>query len=161
MAQTLNPLAFTTLVEKSGLNSTKADATNFKGQHGVRASFVVRKQLAGASVPATAMLVPPLPDGVRVVTAAEYKQAAACLAEAFAEDEVARYFIDVPDRSHWTAEEKWNLHVEILEYVTYAHILKGLVTVAGDFEAVALWCVSHFSAYPLLPSLKTRANADK
>lgn len=83
--------------------------------------------------------VPPLPDGVRIVTAAEYKQAAGCLAEAFGEDDVARYFIDVPDREHWTEEEKWALHVEILEYVTYAHILKGLVTTVGDFEAVALW----------------------
>jgi hypothetical protein len=81
----------------------------------------------------------PLPNGMRVVTAAEYKQAAACLAEAFGEDDVARYFIDVPDREHWTAEEKWALHVEILEYITYAHILKGLVTAVGDFEAVALW----------------------
>lgn len=141
MAQTLSPLAFTTHVEveKSGLN-TKPVAANFQGQHDVRASI---KQLANASTATTtASLVPPLPDGVRVVTAAEYKQAAACLAEAFAEDDVARYFIDVPDRAHWTAEEKWNLHVEMLEYVTYAHILKGLVTVAGDFEAVALWYVS-------------------
>jgi hypothetical protein len=81
----------------------------------------------------------PLPNGMRVVTAAEYKQAAACLAEAFGEDDVVRYFIDVPDREHWTAEEKWALHVEILEYITYAHILKGLVTAVGDFEAVALW----------------------
>jgi hypothetical protein len=80
-----------------------------------------------------------LADGMRIVQAAEYKQAAACLAEAFGEDDVARYFIDVPDREHWTAEEKWALHVEILEYITYAHILKGLVTAVGDFEAVALW----------------------
>ncbi|KAF1938202.1 hypothetical protein EJ02DRAFT_29741 [Clathrospora elynae] len=86
-----------------------------------------------------AATVPPLTDGVRVVTAAEYKLAAACLAEAFEQDDVARYFIDVPDREHWTEEEKWALHVEILEYVTYAHILKGLVTTVGDFEAVALW----------------------
>lgn len=83
--------------------------------------------------------VPPLTDGVRLVTAAEYKQAAACLAEAFAEDDLARYFIDVPDRDHWTEEEKWALHVEIMEYTTYAHILKGFVTTVGDFEAVALW----------------------
>jgi hypothetical protein len=100
--------------------------------HDVPASFKLLKQK-----PITAM--PPLADGVRVVTAAEYKQAAACLAEAFGEDDVARYFIDVPDREHWTEEEKWALHVEILEYVTYAHILKGLVTTVGEFEAVALW----------------------
>ncbi|KAF1966029.1 hypothetical protein BU23DRAFT_487713 [Bimuria novae-zelandiae CBS 107.79] len=87
----------------------------------------------------TAAAVPPLPEGVRVVTAAEYKQAAACLADAFAEDDVVFYPIDTPDRAHWTKQEKWALHVEILEYVTYAHILKGLVTIVGDFEAVALW----------------------
>jgi hypothetical protein len=98
----------------------------------VPTSFRLVKQKPAATVP-------PLTDGIRVVTAAEYKQAAACLAEAFGEDVVARYFVDVPDREHWTAEEKWALHVEILEYVTYAHILKGLVTTVGDFEAVALW----------------------
>lgn len=82
----------------------------------------------------------PLPtNDVRVVTTAEYKQAAACLAEAFNQDDVVRYFVDVPDRAHWTEEQKWALHVEILEYVTYAHILKGLVTTVGNFEAVALW----------------------
>ena len=60
-------------------------------------------------------------------------------AEAFAEDDVARYFIDVPDREHWTDQQKWDLHVEIMEYITYAHILKGLAITVGDFEAVALW----------------------
>ena len=86
-----------------------------------------------------AVPVPPLPEGVRVVTTSEYKQAAACLAEAFAEDEAVRYPVDTPDRVHWTEQEKWDLHVEILEYITYAHILKGLVTTVGNFEAVALW----------------------
>jgi hypothetical protein len=78
--------------------------------------------------------------GVRRVTLAEYKQAAQCLAEAFAEDDVARYFTEVPDGTHWTKEQKWNLHVSILEYITYAHILKGLVLAAGpDYGCVALW----------------------
>jgi hypothetical protein len=79
-------------------------------------------------------------DGVRQVTLAEYKQAAQCLAEAFAEDDVARYFTEVPDGTHWTKDQKWNLHVNILEYITYAHILKGLVLAAGpDYGCVALW----------------------
>ncbi|KAG9925596.1 hypothetical protein KCV05_g7486, partial [Aureobasidium melanogenum] len=69
-------------------------------------------------------------DGVRQVTLAEYKQAAQCLAEAFADDDVARYFTEVPDRAHWTEKQKWDLHVSILEYITYAHILKGLVLAA-------------------------------
>jgi hypothetical protein len=102
--------------------------------HDVPTSFRLLKQKPDAIAPSRA-------EGVRVVTAAEYKQAAECLAEAFGEDDVARYFIDVPDREHWTEAEKWKLHVEILEYITYAHILKGLVTTVGDFEAVALWFV--------------------
>lgn len=81
-----------------------------------------------------------LPMGdVRVVKASEYKQAAACLADAFAEDDVAQYFTHAPDTEHWTKEQKWDLHVSILEYIVYAHILKGVVLAAGDFESVALW----------------------
>ena len=84
-------------------------------------------------------------DDVRVVKLEEYKQAADALAEAFAEDDVAMYFINTPDCQHWTKEEKWKLHVEILEYVTYAHILKGLVLTAGEnYGCVALWCVRPF-----------------
>lgn len=111
---------------KSALKSANALVNN------VPTSFRLFKQ-------GPAINAPQLPDGIRLVTVAEYKQAAACLAEAFAEDEVVRYFVDVPDREHWTQEEKWALHVEILEYITYAHILKGMVTTIGDFEAVALW----------------------
>ncbi|KAL9064827.1 MAG: hypothetical protein Q9157_007693 [Trypethelium eluteriae] len=78
-------------------------------------------------------------DGVRVCGIHEYKQAAQSLAEAFAEDDVAMYFIDTPDREHWTKEQKWNLHTQILEYVTYAHVMKGLVLTAGeDYGCVAL-----------------------
>jgi GNAT superfamily N-acetyltransferase len=109
-------------------------SANVKG-HEVPTSFTLLKQKSPTAV------VPPLADGVRLVTIDEYKQAAACLAEAFAEDEVARYFVDVPDREDWTEEERYALHLEILEYITYAHILKGLVTTVGDFEAVALWHV--------------------
>lgn len=80
-------------------------------------------------------------DGdVRVVTIREYKQAAQCLAEAFAEDDVARYFTHTPDTEDWSDADKWDLHVSILEYIVYAHILKGLVLTAGpDFGCVALW----------------------
>lgn len=118
-----------TIQPKSALKPSKAQLN----VHGAAASLSVVEE------PKATAYVPPLSDGIRVVQAFEYKEAAACLAEAFAEDDVARYFIDVPDRMHWTTEEKWKLHVEILEYVTYAHILKGLVTTVGDFEAVALW----------------------
>lgn len=121
------PVAYNMVDTKYTLKSTHVKA------HEVPTSFTLLKQKSVAAA------VPPLTNGVRLVTVDEYKQAAACLAEAFAEDDVARYFVDVPDREHWTDEEKWALHVEIMEYITYAHILKGLVTTVGDFEAVALW----------------------
>lgn len=120
------PVACNLVDSKSALKSANARVND------VPTSFSILKQK-----PAT--VGPPVTDSVRIVTADEYKQAAACLAEAFGEDEVSRYFVDVPDREHWSEEEKWALHVEIMEYITYAHILKGLVTTVGDFEAVALW----------------------
>lgn len=141
MAKTIAPPVVTLVESKSSLKAANVQVND------VPTSFKIFQQKP-AAVP-----VPPPTGGIRVVSAEEYKEAAACLAEAFAEDDVARYFIDVPDRAHWTEEEKWELHVEILEYVTYAHILKGLVTTVGDFEAVALWYV------PLRPS--TRVFADR
>lgn len=80
---------------------------------------------------------------VRVVSINEYKKAAKCLAEAFAEDDVARYFTHAPDNEHWTEESRYRLHVEILEYIVYAHIMNGLVLAAGeDYGCVALWCAA-------------------
>ena len=77
---------------------------------------------------------------VRVLHAEEYKQAAQSLAEAFADDEVARYFTHTPDREHWNEQQRWGLHVSILEYIVYAHILNGLVLTTGpDYGCVALW----------------------
>jgi len=82
----------------------------------------------------------PAVDQVRVVSVEDYKHAALSLAEAFKEDEVARYFVDTPDRAHWTEEQKWDLHCDIMDYITYAHCLKGMVTTIGaDYGAVALW----------------------
>lgn len=82
----------------------------------------------------------PLKDTVRIVKPEEYKAAAASLAEAFEHDHTQEYMIDTPDRAHWTKEQKWNLHVEMMEYITYAHCLKGLATTIGeDYGCVALW----------------------
>lgn len=134
MAQTFSPVSCNYTVETKSSSHLKS-AANIR-VNDVPASFRILKQ---KPITAAATVLPPLTDGVRVVTAVEYKRAAECLAQAFGEDDVARYFIDVPDRVHWTEEQKWALHVEILEYITYAHILKGLVTTVGDFEAVALW----------------------
>jgi hypothetical protein len=108
---------------------------------------VVEPKTQVHSASAAAKVHPPRPridsaadNEVRVVSVHEYKEAALSLAEAFADDHVARYFIDTPDRADWTEEQKWELHVQILEYITYAHCLKGLVTTVGpNYGAVALW----------------------
>jgi ribosomal protein S18 acetylase RimI-like enzyme len=77
---------------------------------------------------------------VRIVQPHEYKQAAACLAEAFRLDHVVRYSIDTPDHEHLTEQERFEIHKSAMEYVTYAHILQGLVlTVGDDYACVALW----------------------
>lgn len=77
---------------------------------------------------------------IRILSPSEYKEAAATLAEAFREDQVVRYPIDTPDRAHYTEEERFNLHRQALEYITYAHCLRGLVTTVGDdYGCVALW----------------------
>ncbi|KAK5079191.1 hypothetical protein LTS08_003659 [Lithohypha guttulata] len=82
----------------------------------------------------------PRSNSIRVVAPYEYKEAAKCLAEAFKDDHVVRYAIDTPDRAHWSEEEKYALHLQAMEYVTYAHCLKGLVTTVGpDYDCVALW----------------------
>lgn len=78
-------------------------------------------------------------DGVRVVAIHEYKEAAACLADAFKDDHTTHYFLNTPD-STLTDAEKWDLHVSMMEYITYAHCMKGLVTTVGlNYDAVALW----------------------
>ena len=94
------------------------------------------------SVPKPAQQVKPMTsdDNVRILGVDEYKQAAQCLAEAFAEDDVAQYFIETGDRDHWSAEDKWDLHASIMDYIVYAHCLKGLVLTAGpNYDCVALW----------------------
>lgn len=79
-------------------------------------------------------------EEVRVVPIAEYEHAAMSLAEAFAVDEVARYFIDTDDMSSYTEEYKYKLHCDIMRYVTAAHCYNGIVTTIGpNYDAVALW----------------------
>ena len=81
-------------------------------------------------------------NAVRTLEISEYKEAAACLAESFKDDEVARYFVDTGDRKDWDEAEYWNLHVLILECIVRAHILKGLATTVGHgYGCVALWWV--------------------
>lgn len=79
-------------------------------------------------------------EQVRVLGISEYAEAAQCLAEAFAADEVARYFIDTDDMKAYSEEYKYKLHCDILRYITAAHCYKGIVTTIGpNYDAVALW----------------------
>lgn len=79
-------------------------------------------------------------NGARVLTLSEYKEAAYSLALAFKEDHSSLYFTHTPDRADWSEEQKWELHVKMMEYITYAHLLKGLVISAGpNYDCVALW----------------------
>jgi len=85
-------------------------------------------------------LSPKATDEVRVVGISEYEQAAQCLALAFAEDDVARYFVTSDDMIAYSGEYKWKLHCDIIRYITAAHCYKGIVTTLGpDYDAVALW----------------------
>lgn len=80
-------------------------------------------------------------DQVRIVSIEECKEAAKCLAEAFIDDDVAKYFIhtDPVGFQKWDPEAL-KLHHSICEYLVYAHCLKGLVTTAGPhYDSVALW----------------------
>jgi len=75
----------------------------------------------------------------RVLGRHEYKAAALSLAEAFKKDDVAMYFVQTSDRELSAAEE-WNLHVYMMEKITYAHCLSGLATAIGpNYDCVALW----------------------
>lgn len=79
-------------------------------------------------------------EQVRIVKMNELEQATQCLAEAFATDELARYFVDTDDMEGYSEEVKWKLHCYIIRCMTAAHLLKGVVTTVGpDFDAVALW----------------------
>lgn len=104
----------------------------------VHAGITIEKQ----NPMAQSVEVPSDGNDIRILRADEYKQAAACLAEAFSNDVVVRYPIDTPDRAHWSEEDKLKLHLEALEYITYAHCVKGMVTTIGpNYDCVALWYV--------------------
>ena len=90
-------------------------------------------------------------EEVRVLKLSECKDAALCLAEAFAEDDVAMYFVDTPDRARKTKDENWALHLRNMEYLVAAHCLGGLaLTVGPNYDCVALWCVKPLSTQTTL-----------
>lgn len=88
---------------------------------------------------------------VRQVPLSEYEDAGISLAEAFKDDQLARYFVETADRCHWSDQDKWKLHVYIMQCITYTHCMKGIVTTAGpDYASVALWY-----AIPFMPADKS------
>ncbi|KAK4494586.1 hypothetical protein PRZ48_013942 [Zasmidium cellare] len=108
----------------------------------VAAELGVHERSAAAAKVASAPITTTLSGdhGVRVLTLAEYKQAGLTLAEAFKKDHTSLYFTHTPDRSDWSEQQKWELHLKMMEYITYAHLLKGLVVSAGpNYDCVALW----------------------
>jgi len=67
---------------------------------------------------------------------ADLMPAVHCLAAAFAQDDVARYFTHTcPDTATWAEERRWALHVQILTALVRAHLLKGLVLGIGTPQA--------------------------
>ena len=98
------------------------------------------------TAPAVAAATGEVDKGVRVLELCEWKEAAYSLAEAFAEDHSCTYFFETPDTAHWSKQRKWELHLSMMEYITYAHLLKGLVVSAGpNYDCVGLWYVPNES----------------
>jgi hypothetical protein len=82
----------------------------------------------------------PTTEVLRTVGIEDLDGVAECLSQAFATDEVARYFVDTDDMDMYGEKVKYKLHCDIIRYITAAHCLSGLVTTIGpDFDAVALW----------------------
>jgi ribosomal protein S18 acetylase RimI-like enzyme len=101
---------------------------------------IIHEKPSSTATKVAALPTTPNKDGVRIVAPHEYKEAAACLAEAFRLDHIVRYAIDTPDRMHLSEEQRFEMHKAAMEYVTYAHCLQGLVLTVGDnFDCVALW----------------------
>lgn len=79
-------------------------------------------------------------NNVREVPFAEAKKAAASLAECFADDKMARYFLQVSDCNRPLTPQEEKLNLRIYECVTAAHCFNGLVISAGPFyDSVSLW----------------------
>ncbi|KAL8712984.1 MAG: hypothetical protein Q9220_002844 [cf. Caloplaca sp. 1 TL-2023] len=76
---------------------------------------------------------------VRVVTKKQSKAAADCLAHAFAEDDVAMYFVKLEDTVHWSERQRWDLHVKIMRSIVMAHCMKGLtLTILSQLKLMAI-----------------------
>ena len=90
---------------------------------------------------------------VQRVELKDYKRAAQTLADAFCEDPVTLYFCRHPHTLSKDQVQQRNEYIlssivkfnvpcrDMMDYITYAHILNGLVYQIGDFGAVALWFI--------------------
>ena len=96
-------------------------------------------------------------DKIRIVDISEYQEAARALAVCFKEDLVAKYFLFEDATDPWT-EATYSLHVQIFNYIVYAHCMKGLVTTVGpNYDSVALWYALGSCNHRSMPS----ANSDR
>ncbi|KAL8694821.1 MAG: hypothetical protein Q9218_000580 [Villophora microphyllina] len=76
----------------------------------------------------------------RILRNDEIDAAAGSLARAFAEDDVAMYFVNTKDTKSWTEERRWKLHLKIMKCIVKAHHLEGLaLTIGPNHDCVALW----------------------
>lgn len=79
-------------------------------------------------------------ESVRVIGISECKEAALSLAHAFATDDLSQYLLSADDMADLSPEDKWRLHVDMMNYIVAAHCYNGIVTTIGaDYDAVALW----------------------
>ncbi|KAG9240682.1 hypothetical protein BJ878DRAFT_545993 [Calycina marina] len=79
-------------------------------------------------------------DSARKIPLTEAKKAAASLAESFADDVIARYYLQLSDSIRPLNASQAKLNLRVYECLTTAHCYKGLVIVAGpSYEAVGLW----------------------
>lgn len=86
-------------------------------------------------------LVPPNWDTfVRTANMSECKAVGLSLAYSFAADDLSQYLVDADDMSHFSHEQKWRLHVDMMTYIAAAHLMKGIVTTIGpEYDSVAVW----------------------
>ncbi|EPX70953.1 N-acetyltransferase [Schizosaccharomyces octosporus yFS286] len=68
------------------------------------------------------------------VAAKDYKRAASVLVEAFYDDPVSLYLC------HCSNDKEYRkLLQDMMEYIVYAHIMRGMVLQADDFSGISLW----------------------
>lgn len=83
-------------------------------------------------------------NAVRQVGLDECEVAGRSLAHSFASDALSQYLLDGDDLATYSDEQKWKLHVILMNTVVTSHVLGGCVTTIGpDHDALAVWFVSH------------------